>query len=45
MTTSYTSPSSSSSTSSTMAATFPLVSQVEGLRNKLVVEEEEQEHC
>ena len=42
MTTIYTLPSSSSS--STMAATFTLVSQVEG-RNKLVVEEEEQEHC
>ena len=43
MTTIYTLP-SSSSTSSTMATTFTLVSQVEG-HNKLVVEEEEQEHC
>ena len=42
MTTIHTSP-SSSSTSSTMTATFTLVSQVKGLCNKLVVKEEEQE--
>ena len=42
MTTIPTSP-SSSSTSSTMAFTFTLVSQVEGLHNERVVEEEEQE--
>ena len=41
MTTIPTSP--SSFTSSTMADTFTLVSQVEGLCNKLVMEEEEQE--
>ena len=42
MTTIHTSP-SSSSTSSTMTATFTLVSQVKGLCNELVVKEEEQE--